>query len=216
MLATLGQLTEFRVTFGGSRGTVMLMYGDKRRKRTRGKKSCAPGAVKGGGNQNRQLNCRRRSHLLCRNQPSQELPEKSRGGGPKSVAKPSGAVPSDNWNPSSPTRTIGKGSRQKSPPRPSATGTSTLLPTAPVEPPVTAVVPVEQVAQKRKASSPLLPRNVTRPTSPPTPPPTCWVQVRTRLKGRFEDFISPPVENITDLPRKLGISSHKWTTSASG
>ena len=31
------------------------------------------------GNQNRQLNCRRRSRLLCRLQPSQELPGKSRG-----------------------------------------------------------------------------------------------------------------------------------------
>ena len=47
MLATFGQLTEFRVAFGGSRGTVTLIYGDKRRKRTRGKKPSAPGAAKG-------------------------------------------------------------------------------------------------------------------------------------------------------------------------
>ena len=44
MLATFGQLTEFRVAFGGSRGTVTLIYGDKR---TRGKKPSAPGAAKG-------------------------------------------------------------------------------------------------------------------------------------------------------------------------
>ena len=48
MLATFGQLTEFRVTFNGSRGMVTLIYGDRRRKRTRGNKPCAPGAVKGG------------------------------------------------------------------------------------------------------------------------------------------------------------------------
>ena len=75
--------------------------------------------------------------------------------GPKPVAKPPGAVPSGIRNPASPIRTTGKGCRQKyltfvSPPRPSATGRSTLLPTAPVEPPVTVVVPGEQVAQKRK------------------------------------------------------------------
>ena len=78
------------------------------------------------------------------------------------MAKPQGMVLSGNRNPASATRTTGKGSRQKyltfaSPPWPSATGTSTLLPTAPVEPPVTAVIPVEQVVQKRKASLPLLP-----------------------------------------------------------
>ena len=47
MLATFGQLTKFRVAFGGSRGTVTLIYGDKRRKRTRWKKPSAPGAAKG-------------------------------------------------------------------------------------------------------------------------------------------------------------------------
>ena len=45
MLATFGQLTEFRVTFSGSWGTVTL-FGDRMRKRN---KPCAPGAVKGGG-----------------------------------------------------------------------------------------------------------------------------------------------------------------------
>ena len=56
-----------------------LIYGDRRKKRRRRRKPCAPGAVKGG--QNRQLNCQRRSRLLCQPQPSQDSPEKSRGGG---------------------------------------------------------------------------------------------------------------------------------------
>ena len=73
-------------------------------------------------------------------------PARSFQGGPKPVAKPPGAVPSGNRNPASPTRTTGKGSRQKyltfaSLPRPSVAGISSLQPTAPVEPPVTAVVP---------------------------------------------------------------------------
>ena len=125
------------------------------------------------GNQNRQLNCRRRFRLLCRLQPSQELPGKSRGV-PKLVAKPPVAGPSGNRSPpSSPTRTTRTGPRQVFPthtstPRSSTTG-STLLPAAPVEPPVTMEVPVEQVAQKRKASSPLPSQTVTRPVSPPSP-----------------------------------------------
>ena len=131
--------------------------------------------------------------------------------GPKPVAKPLGAVPFGNRNPASPTRTTGKGSRQKyvtftSPPRPSVTGRSTLHPTAPVEPPATAVVPVEQVAQKRKATSPLPPRTVTRPTSPPSP--TRWEIARSRIRGRFKDYITPPFDNIADLPRKP--PSDRW------
>ena len=163
MLATFSQLTEFRVTFGGSRGSVTLIYGDKRRKRTRGNKPCAPGAVKGGGGP----------------KPAAKLPAAVKGG-PKPAAKlPTGvpsfvpppaqpgasrevqgvpkplAVPSGDRSPDSPTRTTRKGPRQKYPtytstPRSSKTG-MTLSPTAPVEPPVTMVVPVEQVALKRKA-----------------------------------------------------------------
>ena len=44
-----GQLTESRDTFNGNRGSVTLIFGNKRRKRTRGKKPCAPRAVKGAG-----------------------------------------------------------------------------------------------------------------------------------------------------------------------
>ena len=61
-------------------------------------------------------------------------------------------------------------------------------------------VPVEQVAQKRKASSPLPSKTVTRPVSPPSP--RRWETARSRIRGRFREYISPPVDNIADLPRK--------------
>ena len=48
MFATLGELTEFRVAFSGIRGLVTLIYGDKKKRRTRWKKLCTTGAVKGG------------------------------------------------------------------------------------------------------------------------------------------------------------------------
>ena len=63
MLATLGELTELWVVFNGNRGSIILIHRDN--------KPCVSGAVKGGGEaQNRQLNCRLRSCLLCRPQPS--------------------------------------------------------------------------------------------------------------------------------------------------
>ena len=158
------RLETFRVTFSGSRGSVTLIYGDKRRKRTRGNKPCAPGAVKGEPKPAAKLPAAVQSFVPP---PAQSGASREVQGGPKPVAKPPVAVPSGNRSPDSPTRTTRKGPRQKYPtytstPRSSKTG-STLLPTAPVEPPVTALVPVEQVAQKRKASSPLPPKTVTRP-----------------------------------------------------
>ena len=121
------------------------------------------------------------------------------------------AGPSGNRSPpSSPTRTTRTGPRQVFPthastPRSSTSG-STLLPTAPVEPPVTMEVPVEQVAQKRKASSPLPSQTATRPVSPPSP--RRWESARSRIRGRFRDYISPPVDNIADLPREP--AAHVW------
>ena len=115
-----------------------------------------------------------------------------------------GAIPSGNRIPASPARTTGKEPRSSlapftSPPPPSSTGRSTLHPTAPVERPATAEVPVEQVAQKKNASSPLPHRTVTRPTSRSSP--TRWERARSRIKGRFKDCITPPFDNISHLPR---------------
>ena len=207
MLATLGLLTEFRAIFNGNQGSVTLMFGDKRRKRTRGTKPCAPGAVKGGQNPSSTA-CG--SPVFCA-APSPARSFQGSPGGPKPVAKSPGAVLSGNRNPTSPARTTENGPRSKlapfmSPPRPISTGRSTLHPTAPVERPATAEVPVEQVAQKRKASSPLSPRTVTRPTSPPSP--TRWEIARCRIKGRFKDYITPPFDNIADLPHKP--ASDRW------
>ena len=201
MLATFGQLTEFRVAFGGSRGTVTLIYGDKRRKRTRGKKPSAPGAAKGEPKPAAKLPAAVPSFVPP---PAQPGASREVQGGPKLVAKPPVAGPSGNRSPASPTRTTRTGPRQMYPthtstPRSSKSG-STLPPAAPVEPPVTMEVPVEQVAQKRKASSPLPSKTVTRPVSPPSP--RRWETARSRIRGRFREYISPPVDNIADLPRK--------------
>ena len=130
---------------------------------------------------------------------------------PKAVAKQQGAVPSGNQNTASPARMTGKGPRSKlapftTPPRPSSTGRSTLHPLDLVELPAIAAVSVEQVAQKRKAISPWLPRQLMRPTSPPSP--TRWEIARSWFKGRFTDYITPPVVNIADLLRKP--ASSRW------
>ena len=69
------------------------------------------------------------------------------------------------------------------------------------------VPPVEQVAQKRKATSPLMPhQSETRPTSPTAP--TRSERAQSRLKGRYRSFITPPLENITDFTREL--PSRRW------
>ena len=193
MLATFGQLTEFRVAFGGSRGTVTLIYGDKRRKRTRGKKPSAPVAAKGEPKPAAKLPAAVPSFVPP---PAQPGASREVQGGPKLVAKPPVAGPSGNRSPASPTRTTRTGPRQMFPthtstPRSSTTG-STLPPAAPVEPPVTMEVPVEQVAQKRKT--------VTRPVSPPSP--RRWETARSRIRGRFREYISSPVDKIADLPRE--------------
>ena len=61
------------------------------------------------------------------------------------------------------------------------------------------VAPVDQIAQKRKVVSSLMAhQRETRPTSLTTP--TC---AQSRLKGRYRNFITPPLDNITDLPREL-------------
>ena len=160
------------------------------------------------GNQNRQLNCRRRSRLLCRLQPSQELPGKSRG------------VQSwwlNHWwrarlvtgahlllQPGRPGRDPDRCFQHTRLPR--GRRHLDLLFFLQLQPPVTMEVPVEQVAQKRKASSLLPSQTATRPVSPPSP--RRWETARSRISGRFRDYISPPVDNIADLPREP--AAHVW------
>ena len=120
MLATFGQLTEFRVAFDGSRGTVTLIYGDKRRKRTRGKKPSAPGAAKGEPKPAAKLPAAVPSFVPP---PAQPGASREVQGGPKLVAKPPVAGPSGNRSPASPTRTTRTGSRQMYPTHSSLPGT---------------------------------------------------------------------------------------------
>ena len=208
MLATFGQLTEFRVAFGGSRGTVTLIYGDKRRKRTRGKKPSAPGAAKGEPKPAAKLPAAVPSFV----------PPPAQPGASREVQGVQSWWLNHRWRarlvtgahlllqPGRPGRDPDRCFQHtRLPPRSSTSG-STLFPTAPVEPPVTMEVPVEQVAQKRKASSPLPSQTATRPVSPPSP--RRWETARSRIRGRFRDYISPPVDNIADLPREP--ATHVW------
>ena len=158
---TLGELTEFRVAFNGIWSSVTLSYGDRRKKRMKTKKPCAPGAVKGGTTTG--SSTAGECSVFC--------------------AAPNPAIGDQNWWLN--CRRLSKQSR-------------TLHPTAPVELPLKVVDPVEQVAQKRKATSPLDPRPATRPTNSPSP--TRWELVYNRIKGRFKDYITPPLETIADLP----------------
>ena len=137
--------------------------------------------------------------------PSPVRSARSGAGGPKSMAQLSAKRA-----PISPSRTCGKGvvSKQSrtSAPRPPSTGPSSLHPSAPVELPLKVVAPIEQVAQKRKATSPLDPRPTTRPTNSPSP--TRWELAHSRIKGRFKDYITPPFETIADLPCEP--ASRRW------
>ena len=85
------------------------------------------------------------------------------GGGAKLVAKPATAVPYVTRALTSPIRASGRDATTRSGSRtsasqPQASGPSSSLRTTPVEPSITFVVPVEPVAPKRKASSPMKPR----------------------------------------------------------
>ena len=62
------------------------------------------------------------------------------------------------------------------------------------------VAPIEQVAQKRKATSALDPR----PTSRLAIANTRWEFAHSQIK----DYITPPLETITDLPCKP--ASRRW------
>ena len=160
------------------------------------------------GNQNRQLNCRRQSRLLCRPQPSQELPGKSGGEGGQSRWL------NHRWRSRlatgaqflRPGRGLDRSTLPTRLPRGRQNPERLFLLQLRLSRQQSMVVPVEQVAQKRKASSPLPPKTVTRPVSPPSL--TRWEKARSRIRGRFREYISPPVENIADLPRKP--ASETW------
>ena len=69
----------------------------------------------------------------------------------------------------------------------------TLPLTALVELPPEVVAPVEQVARNREATSPLDTGPTTRPTDPWSLPR--WEIAHSRIKGRFNEYISPPPWN---------------------
>ena len=122
------------------------------------------------------------------------------------MAKPPAAVPSA----TSPSRTCGKVvvSKQSrtSAPHPPSSGPSSLHPTAPVELPLKVVAPVEPVAQNRKETIPLDPRQTTRPTNSPSP--TRWEVADSRIMGRFNVYTTPPLETIAALPFEP--ASRRW------
>ena len=74
-------------------------------------------------------------------------------------------------------------------PRLPESGSSTQVLAAPVELPMS-VAPVEPLAQKTKASSPLTKQqSMTQPTSPPSP--TSWERTHNRLRRKARRHISP-------------------------
>ena len=130
----------------------------------------ASGVVQGVGDQNRWFNCRRRSRLSCRPSLSQERQEQCRGVGDQNRLlncrrrSRLRSGPRFRHPGRAGTGVVSKQSRTSAS-RPPSSGPSSLHPTAPVDLPLKVVAPVGQVAQKRKATSPLDPRPTTRPTN---------------------------------------------------
>ena len=88
---------------------------------------------------------------------------------------------------------------------------STPLLTVPVELSTTYIAPFEQVPPpppppQRQATSPLKERQPSRPADPTSPSPTHWERVHSRIKGTFRNYIIPPLENISDVPRSYLLS----------
>ena len=91
------------------------------------------------------------------------------------------------------TKTGGKDAiHRTTAPRPPPVGPSTHLLTEPVELPTPQVAHVKQVELKGNAIPQQTP--TIRPTSPTTPP--CWELAHARIKGRFRDYITPPLDAI--------------------
>ena len=83
-------------------------------------------------------------------------------------------------------------------PKPQDSGSLYSLLTAPVELATTRKVPVEPAVKKWKAQSPLEPRQQPRRSDPSSP--TRWELARTKVKVRFKYYITPPLEDMADLP----------------
>ena len=172
-----------------NRSSVTLIYGDKKRRRQRRKKPCAPGAL--------------------------------RGEGAKPVPKQPAGFPSGTRTLPSPAKSSGKDAKYRSgfrttAFRPEASGPSSTHLSAQVELSSAHVVPVEQVTRKRKATSPLPPRQSSRPTDPTSP--TRWEFAHSRIKGRFKNYITPSLERrhrrlasfsaLTAAPKGNGQGEH--------
>ena len=91
-------------------------------------------------------------------------------------------------------------------------GPSSNLLTAPVELATTRKVPVEPVVLKRKSKSPLGPRQQLRRSDPPSP--ARWELAHIKVKGRFKNYITPPLEDMADLP--VEPPSREWGELTSG
>ena len=60
-----------------------------------------------------------------------------------------------------------------------------------------------ELAPKRKATSRFEERQPSCPADPTSPSRTRWERAHSLIKGRFRNYITPPFENISDLPREL-------------
>ena len=194
-MATLGELTELCVAFNGNRGSITLIYGDRRKKRTRRMKPCAPGAVKSGI-----LPAAVPSFLPPSAQPEASGAVQGGGGGEEQNRRLNSwrLSPVCEADPDSPSRRCGKGVVSKKwAPRPSSSGPSSLHLSAPVELPPMVVAPVEQVAQKRKATT-------DDPSHQLTIANTLGL-ARSRIKGRLNNYITPPLK-LPHLPEERDVA----------
>ena len=103
---------------------------------------------------------------------------------------------------------VGKGATyrpgsQTTGPRPPSSGPSPTFLTASVELSTTFVASVNRWTRRERR----LPRcHHDRPTNPTSP--SRWQFAHSQIKGRFQDYITPPLENIEDLPREP--PSRRW------
>ena len=139
------------------------------------------------GGLNQQLNCQRQSYLLCHPQLSQEYPGKSRGGD------------QSRWLNHRGRSLLATGTQLLQPGRPERSlGVSLLL----LQPHLGRhqLDDLLFFLQLRLKATSLLPPRYRHPPAPSSQ--TRWEIARSRIKGRFKDYITPPLDNIADLPCK--------------